>query len=131
MSFGGYSVDISVWQQSVSGDEPLLVKPDGTIMNGNTRILALQSRGYDVNSLIPRLGSGNIYTIQLTRPARSTNSSINPTMPDRVPKPLIIWDGTPKQRFDSLHIKQSEPPGAGVYVNAILLCDRDLQRARR
>jgi hypothetical protein len=64
MSFGGYSVDINVWQQSVSGDEPLLVKPDGTIMNGNIRILALQSRGYDVNSLIPRLGSGNIYTIQ-------------------------------------------------------------------
>jgi hypothetical protein len=31
--------------------EPLLVKADGTIMQGNTRIYVLQQRGYDVNSL--------------------------------------------------------------------------------
>ena len=54
----------SIVESLLNGDEPLLVKSDGTIMNGNTRILALQSRGYDVNSLIPRLGSGNIYSSQ-------------------------------------------------------------------
>ncbi|WP_461015913.1 RHS repeat-associated core domain-containing protein, partial [Streptomyces daliensis] len=32
-------------------DESLKVKPDGTIMNGNTRIAVLRSRGYDVDSL--------------------------------------------------------------------------------
>ena len=32
-------------------DSPLLVKPDGTVMDGNTRISILQSRGIDVNSL--------------------------------------------------------------------------------
>lgn len=31
--------------------EALRVKPDGTIMNGNTRITVLQERGFDVNSL--------------------------------------------------------------------------------
>jgi len=31
--------------------EPLIAKPDGTIMNGNTRIEVLRSRGYDVDSL--------------------------------------------------------------------------------
>ncbi|MEU3780849.1 polymorphic toxin-type HINT domain-containing protein [Streptomyces sp900129855] len=31
--------------------EPLIAKPDGTIMNGNTRIAVLRSRGYDVDSL--------------------------------------------------------------------------------
>jgi hypothetical protein len=35
-------------------DTPLIVKPDGTIMQGNTRIKVLQERGYDVGSL-PRL----------------------------------------------------------------------------
>jgi hypothetical protein len=34
--------------------EPLTAKPDGTIMDGNTRIAVLESRGYDVNSL-PRV----------------------------------------------------------------------------
>jgi hypothetical protein len=33
--------------------EPLIVKPDGTIMNGNTRIAVLRSRGCDVD-LLPR-----------------------------------------------------------------------------
>ncbi|MDJ0386178.1 polymorphic toxin-type HINT domain-containing protein [Streptomyces sp. G-G2] len=32
-------------------DESLKVKPDGTIMNGNTRVAVLRSRGYDVDSL--------------------------------------------------------------------------------
>ncbi|MDT0346324.1 polymorphic toxin-type HINT domain-containing protein [Streptomyces litchfieldiae] len=31
--------------------EPLIVKPDGTIVNGNTRISVLRSRGYDIDSL--------------------------------------------------------------------------------
>ncbi|WP_339132479.1 RHS repeat-associated core domain-containing protein [Streptomyces sp. f51] len=31
--------------------EPLIAKPDGTIMNGNTRVSVLRSRGYDVDSL--------------------------------------------------------------------------------
>ncbi|MFE7754148.1 RHS repeat-associated core domain-containing protein [Streptomyces sp. NPDC057429] len=35
----------------VGRDESLKVKPDGTIMNGNTRIAVLRSRGYDVDSL--------------------------------------------------------------------------------
>lgn len=32
-------------------DNPLLVGPDGTIRDGNTRVTILQDRGYDVNSL--------------------------------------------------------------------------------
>ncbi len=35
-------------------DEPLTVKDDGTVMQGNTRIKALEERGYDVDSL-PRV----------------------------------------------------------------------------
>jgi len=31
--------------------EPLRVKSDGTIMDGNTRIAVLRERGYDVESL--------------------------------------------------------------------------------
>jgi hypothetical protein len=31
--------------------DALRVKPDGTIMNGNTRVTILQERGFDVNSL--------------------------------------------------------------------------------
>ncbi len=31
--------------------EGLLVKPDGRIMNGNTRIKVLEERGYDLDSL--------------------------------------------------------------------------------
>ncbi|MCY0931003.1 polymorphic toxin-type HINT domain-containing protein [Streptomyces sp. H27-H1] len=37
--------------------EPLIAKPDGTIMNGNTRVAVLRSRGYDVDSL-PRESYG-------------------------------------------------------------------------
>jgi len=35
-------------------EEPLLVKPNGLIMNGNTRITILMERGYEVNAL-PRV----------------------------------------------------------------------------
>jgi hypothetical protein len=31
--------------------EALQVKPDGRIMNGNTRIKVLKERGFDINSL--------------------------------------------------------------------------------
>ena len=31
--------------------ESLKVKPDGTVMDGNTRVKVLQERGYDVNEL--------------------------------------------------------------------------------
>jgi hypothetical protein len=34
--------------------EPLIVKPDGRIFQGNTRILVLEERDFDVNSL-PRV----------------------------------------------------------------------------
>lgn len=50
---------------SPNSDESLLVAPDGTIKDGNTRISILQDRGYDVDSLprdifdpIPGLGGG-------------------------------------------------------------------------
>jgi hypothetical protein len=33
------------------GQEPLLTKPDGRMMNGNTRTKVLQERGHDINSL--------------------------------------------------------------------------------
>ena len=33
------------------GREGLKVKPDGRIMNGNTRIKVLEERGFDVNTL--------------------------------------------------------------------------------
>jgi hypothetical protein len=36
---------------TVSGTEPLTVKANGTVMQGNTRILILQERGVNVNSL--------------------------------------------------------------------------------
>jgi hypothetical protein len=32
-------------------NEPLIVKPDGRIINGNTRIKVLEERGYPVNDL--------------------------------------------------------------------------------
>lgn len=34
--------------------EPLMVKADGTVMQGNTRIMILQQRGVDVD-LLPRV----------------------------------------------------------------------------
>jgi hypothetical protein len=33
------------------GVEPLTVKQDGTVMQGNTRLLVLEERGFDINSL--------------------------------------------------------------------------------
>jgi RHS repeat-associated protein len=42
--------------------EPLIAKPDGTIMNGNTRIAVLRSRGYDVDSLPREPYSGKTMT---------------------------------------------------------------------
>jgi hypothetical protein len=36
---------------------PLTVKPDGRIFEGNTRILVLEERGFDINSL-PRVMLG-------------------------------------------------------------------------
>jgi hypothetical protein len=32
--------------------EPLRVKPDGTVMQGNTRVFILKQRGVDVDSLL-------------------------------------------------------------------------------
>ncbi|MFD8870485.1 DUF6531 domain-containing protein, partial [Streptomyces sp. NPDC059590] len=46
-----------VWSLRPGAHEPLIVKPDGTIMNGNTRVSVLRSRGYDVDSL-PRESYG-------------------------------------------------------------------------
>jgi hypothetical protein len=50
--------------------EPLTVKPDGTIMQGNTRVKVLQGRGVDVNAL-PRArldGSIEIFLPRLRTP---------------------------------------------------------------
>ncbi|MER7791550.1 RHS repeat-associated core domain-containing protein, partial [Streptomyces sp. NPDC097640] len=46
-----------VWSLRPGAHEPLIVKPDGTVMNGNTRVSVLRSRGYDVDSL-PRESYG-------------------------------------------------------------------------
>ena len=43
--------DVIVRSLAPGGREALRVKPDGRIMNGNTRIKVLQERGYDVNGL--------------------------------------------------------------------------------
>ena len=34
-----------------NAQDPLTVRPDGTVLDGNTRLLILEQRGYDVNSL--------------------------------------------------------------------------------
>jgi len=34
-----------------NGEEPAVIKPDGTVMNGNTRLAVLRERGVDINSL--------------------------------------------------------------------------------
>jgi RHS repeat-associated protein len=34
-----------------NGEEPGIIKPDGTVMNGNTRLAVLQERGVDINKL--------------------------------------------------------------------------------
>lgn len=33
------------------GEDPLITKPDGRMMNGNTRTKVLEERGYDINAL--------------------------------------------------------------------------------
>lgn len=33
------------------GEDPLVTKPDGRMMNGNTRTKVLEERGFDVNTL--------------------------------------------------------------------------------
>ena len=38
--------------------EPLVLKPDGTVMQGNHRVNVLEERGYDLNKLLDLLGSG-------------------------------------------------------------------------
>ncbi len=48
--WSGQSTDDIVASLSSRGD-PLLVKADGTVMNGNTRLTVLMGRGYDINSL--------------------------------------------------------------------------------
>jgi hypothetical protein len=35
----------------LDGDDPLVTKPDGRMLNGNTRTRALEERGYDINAL--------------------------------------------------------------------------------
>ncbi|WP_051065452.1 hypothetical protein [Nocardiopsis potens] len=45
------STDEIVDSLKPGGEEALIVKPDGTIMNGNHRIRILQERGYDVDGL--------------------------------------------------------------------------------
>jgi hypothetical protein len=45
------STDAIVRSLAPGGREALTVKPDGRIMNGNTRIKVLEERGFDVNSL--------------------------------------------------------------------------------
>jgi hypothetical protein len=58
---GSNRVTLEYWRQQPTEDivnslqpgspEALKVKPDGRIMNGNTRIKVLEERGFDVNSL--------------------------------------------------------------------------------
>jgi hypothetical protein len=58
---GPAKVALDYWRQQTTDDvvrslapgerEALRVKPDGRIMNGNTRVRVLEERGYDVNSL--------------------------------------------------------------------------------
>jgi hypothetical protein len=43
--------DAIVRSLTPGGREALRVKPDGRIMNGNTRIKVLEERGFDVNTL--------------------------------------------------------------------------------
>jgi hypothetical protein len=45
------STDDIVKSLAPKSSEPLTVKPDGRILDGNTRIKVLQERGYDINSL--------------------------------------------------------------------------------
>lgn len=45
------STDEIVRSLRAGAEEPLLVKPDGRIYQGNTRILILEERGFDINTL--------------------------------------------------------------------------------
>jgi hypothetical protein len=45
------STDDIVRSLAPGGREALRVKPDGRVMNGNTRIKVLEERSFDVNSL--------------------------------------------------------------------------------
>jgi hypothetical protein len=45
------ATEIIVGSLAPNSREALRVKPDGRIMNGNTRIKVLEERGYDVNNL--------------------------------------------------------------------------------
>ena len=58
---GSNRVTLEYWRKQPTKDivdslqpgqpEALKVKPDGRILNGNTRIKVLEERGFDVNSL--------------------------------------------------------------------------------
>jgi hypothetical protein len=58
---GSNRVTLEYWRQQPTegiakslqpgGPEAPKVKPDGRIMNGNTRIKVLEERGFDINSL--------------------------------------------------------------------------------
>ncbi len=47
----GLSTDDIVRSLRPGADEALRIKPDGRIINGNTRIKVLEERGFDINSL--------------------------------------------------------------------------------
>jgi hypothetical protein len=58
---GSAKLALEYWRKQSTADivcslapgspEALRVKPDGRIMNGNTRVKVLEERGFDVNSL--------------------------------------------------------------------------------
>jgi hypothetical protein len=58
---GSSRIALEYWRQQSTADivqslqrgnaEALQVKPDGRIMNGNTRIKVLEERGFDIHSL--------------------------------------------------------------------------------
>jgi hypothetical protein len=58
---GSSRIALEYWRQQSTADivqslqrgnvEALQVKPDGRIMNGNTRIKVLEERGFDIQSL--------------------------------------------------------------------------------
>ena len=50
-SISQMSTDDIVASLKPGAEEPLRVKADGTIMDGNTRVAVLQSRGVDTNAL--------------------------------------------------------------------------------
>ena len=61
LEVGSNRVALEYWRQQPTediveslkpgGPEALKVKPDGRIMNGNTRIKVLEERGFDIHSL--------------------------------------------------------------------------------